>query len=185
MPLPQKVTEQLARVPARTPGIAGQLLMLTSLLFFVSLGSYLGLQYGYKPYLDTQIENLDKDINNFAKQISPQEQTKIINFYSQLANLETLLNNHIFTSALLDWFEKNTQVNIYYSNFNFDSIKGDITLSGVAKTIEDLGEQLIIFNQLPEVRKVILSGISSQPNGLKEFELRLSINSQLIKRATP
>ena len=45
MPLPQNVTEQLSRVPVRAQGVSAQLLMLTSLIFFISLASYVGLKY--------------------------------------------------------------------------------------------------------------------------------------------
>ncbi len=184
MPLPQKVTERLARVPSRTPGVAGQLLMLTSLLFFISVGAYLGLQYGYRPYLDSQIEKLDKDIENFAKQIPPEEQTKIINFYSQLANLENILTNHVFVSSFFNWFENNTQVNVYYQDFSFDVTKGEVSLGGVSKTIADLGEQLIILDKLPEVKKAVLSSVNSETSGLKQFKLKLFIDPQMVKQPT-
>lgn len=182
MALPQKISEQLARVPSRTPGISGQLLMLTSLLFFLSLASYIGLKYGYQPHLNAQVKDLDKEIDDFAKQIPPREQTEIINFHSQLTNLKILLANHTHASLFYAWFEKNTQVNTSYQNLDLNLAQGTLNLTGISKTIEDVGEQLLILNQLPEVKKVTLSGVSASPGKFWQFNLQISVDPKLIVR---
>ena len=180
MALPQNINEQLNRVPTRTPGISGRILMMASMIFAISFDSYLGLEYGYKPYLTGQLDSLSKDIENFAKQIPPSEQIEIVNFYSQLSNLETLLSNHALPSLFFEWFEKNTQVNIFYQNFRFDITKSEIVLTGNARSIEDISEQLLILNQLPEVKKITLTNVSANPNKLWQFNLKVSINPKLI-----
>lgn len=180
MALPQNVTEQLSRVPVRAQGISGQLLMLTSLLFFISLASYVGLVYGYQPLLDKQIKDLDKEIADYTKQISPAEQIKLINFYSQLSNLKTLLSGHVFSSQFFDWIEKNTQINVSFQNLKFSAEPGTINITGQARSIDDIGEQVLIFNQLPEVKKITLSGITAAPNKLWQFNLTVTIDPKLV-----
>ncbi|MEK7181246.1 MAG: hypothetical protein AAB738_02850 [Patescibacteria group bacterium] len=180
MALPQNVSEQLSRVPIRAPGVSGQLLMLTCLLFFISLASYVGLEYGYKPYLEGEIQKLDKSIADYTAQISPAEQSNLINFYSQLTNLKTLLAGHIFGSRFFEWIEKNTQINVSYQNLRFDAVQGTISVTGQAKTIDDIGEQVLILNQLPEVKKITLSGITAAPNKLWQFNLAVTIDPKLV-----
>ncbi len=182
MAFPQKITDELSRVPTKTPGISSQLLMLSSLIFFLSLASYLGLDFGYKPYLNNQIESLNQDIDSFAKQIPPAEQVEIVNFYSQLANLKILLTNHVFASTFFDWFEKNTQINVYYQNLRFDLVKGDITLSGIGKSIEDISEQLLVLNELPEVKKIILSNVNVTPEKFWQFTLKITIDPKIVTK---
>ena len=58
MALPQKVLEQLGREPPKTPGWAGQFLMFSSTIFFVSLVVYIGLVFGYRPYITSEVKKL-------------------------------------------------------------------------------------------------------------------------------
>lgn len=183
MALPKKVSEQLSQVPSRTPGASGSLLMLTTILLTISLASYFGLKFGYEPYLNDRIEKLDLEIEAFTKQIPPEKQTEIISLYSQLSNLKTLLTQHTFTSKFFEWFEKYAQINASYQNLRFDPIKGDIILTGQARTVNDIGEQLMVMNQLPEVKSISLSNISNNTNGFQQFDLRISIDPKVVSRS--
>jgi len=183
MALPQNITEQLSRVPVRAPGVSGQLLMLTSLLFFISLASYVGLDYGYKPYLENEIQKLDESIAKYTAQVSPADQTNLINFYSQLSNLKTLLSGHVFGSRFFEWIEKYTQINVSIQNLSFNAAQGTINISGLAKSIDDIGEQVFVFSQLPEVKKINLSGITAAPSKtsqLWQFTLAVTIDPKLV-----
>lgn len=180
MPLPQNVTEQLSRVPVRAQGVSAQLLMLTSLIFFISLASYVGLKYGYQPYLDKKIKELDASIATDKQKISPTDQANFINFYSQLTNLKTLLSKHVSGLRFFEWLEKNTQVNVYFQNMTFNFPLGTINLIGQARSINDIGEQVSVLSQLPEVKKVNLTGITSSQNKLWQFNLLVTVDPQLI-----
>src|SRR3989304_3721474 len=129
MALPQKVLEQLGREPPKTPGWAGQFLMFSGTLFFIAAFVYLGLVFGYRPYLASEVRKLQDQINIFIQQIPLEEQNKIINFYSQLLNLRSLLDNHAISSQLFDWLEQNTQVNVYYDRFDVNLRTGELRIS--------------------------------------------------------
>lgn len=185
MALPQQITERLNRVPSRTPGVSGQLVMLTGLLFLLSLASYVGLKYGYLPYLNSGVDNLKDEIKTFAAKIPPETQIEILNLHSQLTNLQTLLAKHTLTSKFFEWFEKNTQVNVYYQNFDFNLATGNVSLRGVAKTVNDVGEQLLIFNQLPEVKKISIGSVDNAPDGLWQFNLNLAVTPNFFLLNSP
>lgn len=120
MPLPEKVIEQLGREPPRTPGWSGQLLIFSSTVLFISVFIYFGLTFGYQTYLKSQVQKIKDQVQAFSQQIPADEQAKIASFYSQLTNLKSLLANHVFSSQIFGWLEKNTQANIYWNRFSLD-----------------------------------------------------------------
>ncbi|MEK7195196.1 MAG: hypothetical protein AAB655_00710 [Patescibacteria group bacterium] len=160
MPLPQKVIEQLGREPPKTPGWSGRLLMFSGLIFFLSLFIYLGLVFGYKTYLNSEVRKLDDQVQKFSQQIPLEEQVKIINFYSQLVNIKSLLAKHVYGSSIFSWLEKNTQFNVYYRDFGLDTSASSLHLSGSAKTMDDVIQQIAIFQSRPEIGKVSVSSVS-------------------------
>jgi Tfp pilus assembly protein PilN len=183
MPLPQTVVEQLGKEPPKTPGWSvGMLTFAGSLLFLVVL-IYVGLTFGYEPYLNGQISTTQNQINQLSQQISPADQTNLINFYSELSNLKSLLANHVIASNLFPWLEQNTEVNVYYTSFSFSG--GDqITLSAVAKSEADVNQQLAIFESSPEVSNVIFSGVSAGAAGGWSFDVTLTINPSILSNAS-
>ena len=180
MALPQKVADQLARAPIRTQGAFGQLLMLGSTLFAMSLAIYLGLAFGYQPYLKSQIKRLDERIASFTKSVPPEDQAKLVEFYSRVVNLKTLLTNHVIFSPSFEWLEQNTQVNVYFRNLSFNPVSGRVSLSAVARSINDLSEQILILEKLPEIKEVKVSSISQNQEKFWEFGLELGIDFKAV-----
>jgi len=173
MPLPQKVIEQLGREPPKTPGWSGQLLMFSTTVFVITLLIYLGLVFGYKPYLNAEVNSLQKQIQQFSQQIPLEEQNQIISFYSQLLNLRSLLTNHVISSPVFTWLEDNTQINVYFASFSLNRREGQVRLAGVAKTMEDVTQQFAIFVSKPEIAKVEIPNVSFS-SGAWRFDVTLT-----------
>ncbi|MDO8536843.1 MAG: hypothetical protein Q7R94_01195 [bacterium] len=182
MALPQKVIEQLGREPPKTPGWSGQLLMFSSTVLFISLLIYFGVAFGYQPYLESQVQKLNTQIQTFGQQIPLEKQAEIIKFYSQIANLKTILANHIISSPIFEWLEKNTQTNVYFTNATLNTSNNQLTLSGAAKTIDDVNQELAIFQSQPEVVKFSVGTISFT-NSLWRFELALSLDPKYFSKS--
>ncbi len=183
MPLPQKVIEQLGREPQRIPGWAGQIVMFSGTIFFLSLVIYFGLAYGYKAYLGVSLKNLQDQIKIFSQKVPEEDQKKIISFYSQISNLKTVLNNHVFSSQLFSWLENNTQVNVYYDKFNLNVMNNKLVLVGIAKTMDDVNQELAIFQSRGEVSKVTVGNISSV-SGAWRFEVTLTFTPGYFNRSS-
>jgi hypothetical protein len=164
MALPQKVIEQLGREPPKTPGWSGQLLIFSSTVFAVTLFIYLGLTFGYQSYLQSGVDKLQDQIQSFGQQIPVDEQAKLINFYSQIANLQSLISKHIVSSRAFAWLEKNTQANVYVSEFSLDAAGSKLTLGLNAATMPDVLQQIAIFESLPEVQSIDISGTNFSGN---------------------
>lgn len=171
MALPQQAIERLVRARAETPGAYQNLLMLTSTIFFVILLLYSGLSFGYTPYLERQSADLDARIRQFGEQVSGQEQEELRSFYSQLANLKTLLSEHSISSPVFSFLEKNTLPSVYYTRARLDAVLGEMVLEGVAPGMDDIASQVALFERAPEVLRVNMRSISKAGESIQRFNV--------------
>lgn len=176
MPLPQKAIEQIGREPPKTPGWSWRLLMFSNTIFIVALFVYLGLVFGYKPYLNKQVSRLQDQIQAFGEEVPADQQAQIIRFYSQIANLKTILASHVSAAPIFGWLEKNTQANVYWTSFKLDVSGGNLSLSGFGGTMADVTQQLAILQSLPEISSMSVSG-ASQGDGGWQFGVNLTFRS--------
>ncbi len=184
MPLPEKVIEQLGKDTEKTPGWSTGLISFSAAILFITLFLWAGLQYGYKPYFDAQTQKIQDQINQVNQSISPTDQTNLINFYSQLANLRQLLAEHTMPVNILSWIEANTEQNVYFSSFSFSG-DGSMTLSANAETEADANQQIAIFENSPEVKKFSVSGVSALTgSGSWQFTITMSVDPTLVASST-
>jgi Fimbrial assembly protein (PilN) len=177
MALPQQVLERLSREPPRTPGWSSGLLMFSGGILFIALLVYFGLLYGYEPYLNGQISGLTTQINTAANSVSSADRDALFTFYSEVANLNDVLGNHVTFSHFLSWLEKNTEANVYYTQMTLAG-SGQITLAGNAATEADVNQQVAIFEASPDVASVNLSTVSAAAGGSGwSFNLTIKMNS--------
>jgi len=161
MPLPEKVIEQLGRESSSgTQGWAVGALLFSGGILFLALAMYFGLAFGYTPYLQSQLTATQNQVSALGNSISMGDQTQLINFYSQISNLQTLLKNHVIISQLFSWLEDNTETNVYYGSFVLTA-GNQITLTGVARTEADINQQIAIFENSPEISSVTVSNVTA------------------------
>lgn len=184
MALPQQVVERLGREPTGTPGWSSRLLMFAGTLFFISIAVYLGLEFGYKPYLSSQVGKLNDQIQRFTQEIPVNDQNNLISFYSQISNLNGILNQHVVSSPLFDWLEKNTENQIYYTKLDFTPSTGQLTLMGFSKTVNDFSQQLQVFQSDPGVDRININNFAFTQNGSWQFDETLFLNNRLFNQAS-
>ena len=182
MALPEQVIDRLSREPVHTPGWSGQLLMFAGTIFLISLGVYLGLMFGYKPYLNSKISKLDAQIQKFTQEVPLSDQEKLASFYSQLSNLTGILHTHVISSPLFDWLEKRTDVNVYYTKFNFNPATKQLALTGIAKTTSDFIQQIQAFQAESAVERMNVNSLTSSPNGMWQFDLVLFLRPDFLNQ---
>ena len=181
MALPQKAIDQLSREPAQTPGWSSRLLMWSGTLFFIVIATFFGVRYGYQPYLSNQLEEVIGEIEKFTQQTPADEQAKILTFYSQLVNLRKLLVEQKLASEVLPWFEQYTHSNVVLHSLDVDLVNGSVTFSAEGNTLRDVAEQIAALQQLPDVKEFEFSGASRDTNGVWQFSVTLSLNTQLFR----
>jgi Tfp pilus assembly protein PilN len=186
MPLPEKVIEQLGRETTETQGWAASALFFSGGILFLALAVYFGLTFGYTPYLQSQLNTTRDQVNALENSISTGDQTQLIDFYSQIANLQSLLNAHVHTSQMLTWFEKNTEANVYYQSLSLTTGE-HISLAGVAASEADINQQMAIFENSPDVSSVSISNVTApQLAGSGwDFNVILVMNPSVFTIASP
>jgi hypothetical protein len=160
MPLPEKVIEQLGQESPNTPGWALGVLFFSGGILFLIVAVYLGLTLGYEPYLQSQLTSVQNQVNTLGNSVSASDQSQLINFYSQIANLQTLLRQHTLSSQLFSWLEQNTEANVYYRSLALTE-GNQVALSGVAQGEADVNQQVSIFENSPEVSSVTVSNVTA------------------------
>ena len=157
---------------------------LFSFSFLVVLAAtviFVGLSFGYKNFLEARIIKVDAEIEQLSQSVSQDQQEKLIRFYSQLANLQTLLNKHAIASNIFSVVERNTNQRVYY---NVSELKmGDrrMILEGVAASYQIFAQQLEAFSRLPEVERVTVNE-SYLSDGQIVFRLFLIFTDKIFGR---
>jgi hypothetical protein len=158
--------------------------MFSLLLLILSVVFYVGLQFGYKTYLNGRLDNLDERLSVVKNSLKPEDQVKIINFYSQIENLKTILGAHTASSPVFAWLESNTQTSTYFKSFNFDLVKSQITITGSAKSTEDLAEQVLVFEKMVSagtLRKFDMGSITVAENDAVNFSFTITASPNFLK----
>jgi len=158
-----------------------RLLLFGLFIFIFSLFVYFGLRFGYQNYLQDQIEFYDSELKKLSSQVSIEDQERFVNFYSQLFNLQKILEDHPYSSNVFRFLEKNTVGAVYFSDALFKKSDSTVVLKGISDNFENLSGQLAILEKSPEVAKVILNNVSLQKNNVS-FSVSLTFVPDFFKK---
>lgn len=176
----KNITEQFLE-PRKVPvGWPWRMFIFSVILFALVLFIYFGMIWGYQPYLRGERQSFDKKISEIGGAISEADRETLINFYSQSANLESLLNNHIKGSNIYLFLERNTNQGVYYEGAKLSVAERFLQLQGIARSYDNLVQQLVAFEQAPEIEKVILEESRVADRGIS-FSLRVIFKPELLK----
>jgi len=177
--------EQLKKAEHLPTKLPWRIFTFSFIIFIGLLATYAGIEFGYKPYLNSRIKSLDQKIAALTQSISEEQQNNLINFYSQLVNLKDLINSHIVTSNLLELLEKNTYPEVHYTGLTLE-IKGkEVKLEGLSPNYEFLIKEMELLRKLPEVERIFLESsnyeeLTKEMKGVK-FTLRIFLTPQFFK----
>jgi len=162
-------------------GLPWRILLFAGILFVFSLFIFLGLKFGYNAYIDSKDKSLDQKIDDLATKISQDQQKTLISFYSQLNNLKDVLEKHRFSVRVFDLLEKYTIPSVYFNGASINIETNKIQLSGVAKSTEDLVEQLGVFDKSAEFSSSVLQQMNFVPQGVG-FTIILSPKADALSK---
>ncbi|HDY73467.1 MAG TPA: hypothetical protein ENH86_02780 [Candidatus Jorgensenbacteria bacterium] len=186
---PQQQVRQRAPAQAKpqlpvasiTIGLPWRLMVFSFVLFLFSIFIFAGLQYGYGTYLDAQTVEVDENIAALAQQVSESEQEELLLFYSQLTNLQKVLDRRVFTVNTFPFLEKNTLPLVYYTEAQYTAEEGVVILNGVANSMQVFVQQITLFEESPEVERVIIDDVGLE-RGTVSFGLHIAFQSEFLKR---
>lgn len=175
MALPQPTYEQLASRAPRSPAWFGQLMAFAVTLLVLSIVALLGITFGFRPYLESRVSKLDADIQEFSRQVPAEEQAQIATFYSQLANLKTVLAAHTATPAFFAWLENATVQQVQFTKVAMNASSRQVQMSGVARTAAAVADQVSSFQRQPGVERVDFRSSSQAGAGGVQFDLNVTV----------
>ena len=164
-----------------TIGLPWRLMVFSFVLFLFSIFIFAGLRYGYGTYLDAQTVEVDENIAALAQQVSESEQEELLLFYSQLTNLQKVLDRRVFTVNTFPFLEKNTLPLVYYTEAQYTAEEGVVILNGVANSMQVFVQQITLFEESPEVERVIIDDVGLE-RGTVSFGLHIAFQSEFLKR---
>lgn len=143
-------------------------------VFAAALAVYLGLKLGYRPYLEKTLAATEDKLEQLSESLSTDEQENFIRFYSQLVNLQGLLQNQTLTSLIFPFLERNTNQRVYYTILDFRAAERRLTLEGFAQSYEILSQELQAFDRAPEVARLFVGDTEQTPAGVR-FRAHLNL----------
>lgn len=141
---------------------------------------YLGLDFGYKPFLKSRIESLNQSIEELSQIIPKDQQEGLIRFYSQVVNLQSLLASHVNVSKVFNFLQNNTNKSVFFSRADLMIGERRLNLEGFASNYEIFSQQLEAFNVAPEVENLVVNE-SSAVEGRVRFKLFLILRNEILR----
>jgi CBS domain-containing protein len=137
-------------------GFPWRILVASIIIFGITVLLYLGMTFGYAPYLNSQIASVNSQFSKLTQSLDEQQQQDLIGFYSQLYNIKTLSAIHLYPSRFFDFLEKNTYSNVRISSAQVGASNGEIKLEGIASDYDVLTNQISAFKFADGVSDVML-----------------------------
>jgi len=161
-------------------GLSWRLFTFLAIIFTVSVLTYAGLQYGYRPFLDRSIVDYENILRSATARFGAAEQSNLIGFYSQTVNLRSLFKSHILSSKVFTFLESATSPKIAYTSADLSIAEKQLTLSGVTDSYETLINQIISFERYSGVQKVLLGDNSFSDTGVARFTVKVIFNENFF-----
>jgi len=177
----QKTRKEYLLEPEKIPVYLPWKLFWSSLLILgLVLVLYFSLEFGYKSFLNSELKSVEKRITELEKRITSEQRENLINFYSQLVNVQELFRNHIKPSNLFSFLEQNILKEVYLTKIDADLKQHYLTLEGIALSYKNLAQQILVFKQNPLIKQVVLNESEKGEEGIT-FSTMILFNEQLFK----
>ena len=187
MPYTQSILEEQLKTNNFSIGWPWRIFVLMLIVLVLSVSIYLGIDLGFRSYLNSQIKGLDQQLASLNQAVDESFKNQLVGVYSQFVNIKQLLNNRKTTSNLFSFIEQNTYSTVSYSSFKADVNSKEIAVDGVAPDYNTLTKQVALFEKSALVEKVSLENMqmkeSSKIKGIMEvkFSLKLIVSKKLFE----
>ena len=187
MPYTQSVLDEQLKTNNFSIGWPWRIFVLMLIILVLSVSVYIGIDLGFRNYLNSQIKDLDQRLASLNQAVDESFKNQLIGAYSQFINIKQLLNNRKTTSNFFSFVEQNTYSTVSYNSLKVDIDSKDIMIDGAAPDYNTLTKQVALFEKSALVEKVSLEkvqiGESSKVKGATEvkFSLKLIMSPKLFE----
>lgn len=126
--------------------------------------TYLGMEFGYKTYLNSRIAALNEQVAVLDEKISSADQDSLLLFHSQIATLEYLLKNHPRLTGILSAVESSTLPEVYYKNVDVKTDGRSIAISGIGVDVLAVAEEARRLSLIRGAESVKIQSINRERN---------------------
>lgn len=149
-----------------------RILVISIVLFAVSVLVFVGIEFGYIPYLMSESESLDAELTSLNQTFRGQEQEDVFNLFSQIHNVQTLFSQKTSLSSIPNFLEGVTHASVTLEEVRANFKDGGLILRGNAPTYDILVSQLNILGSDEDIESVILEDSSEGDSGI-DFTINL------------
>ncbi len=160
---------------------ASKLLSFLFIIFSILFLAYLGMNFGYRPYIEKKVSALEGDLSQLASQIPQDSQSRFQSFEKQLIVIDKTLANHVLSSKIFPLIEANTNYSTFYKSFDFDLVAHKLTLRGVTRDYDVLAYQISALEKSSFVKGYKITSARLSDGGKVEFDLVLTILADSFK----
>ncbi|MFH1161897.1 MAG: hypothetical protein V1696_01290 [Candidatus Jorgensenbacteria bacterium] len=171
----QFVTEKL---PVGWPW---RLLVFSIVIFAFTLLVFFGIKFGYTAFLDKKSSDLDSSLNKLSEEVSVTDQSRFVGFYSQIVNLKSVLDRHLFSANLFTFLEQNVIDGVVFTEAKFSGLDRALNLQGTASSFDAIAQQMAVFAKVREVQKVLLED-ANVGSGNAAFRLSVVFTDAFFKK---
>ena len=177
----RSLAEQFSQEEA-TIGWSWRIFVFAGVVFTSAILFYVGISFGYYPYLSNRFESIKADIETLKQSVSPEDQKRLVSFYSQIYNIQNILGSHGLPSRLFVFLENNTSPRVYFKKMAFAADTSVLTLEGVAFSYDDLVKQLEGFKRANGTQVVLLqNSLVEERTNFVNFVVRVVLKKEFLK----
>jgi len=138
-------------------------------------------------YFTIAANKISKNIANLEEsiRIKPDEkilQDGLIIIEDKINIFGNLLSNHDKTANILAFIEQRCHPGVWITSFSFNEAKMEVKIAGRAQSFVALEQQLTIFKQEKQLKKINLSEVSMSDKGDVSFGFLLTVDPQILKQ---
>jgi len=165
-------------------GFPWRILVISIVVFGLTILIWAGMSFGYVPYLNAQIKKVDGQFEQLSGSLDETKQEELVQFYSQLYNIKTLGQSHVYPSRFFDLLERDTYPTVRIVNVQLDTAEKQATIEGIALDYNMLTNQVAALQADPSVETVTLDSSrqrTASDGGGVQFSLKvLLVNTFFI-----
>ena len=154
--------------------------MTAILVFILTGGTWLGI-YFYSGRLLSVNADLRSQIASLEEDLDPNLIRELVSISNNLASARGIIKNHLLTSNVFEFLEKNTHPKVAYGSISYSAASKKMDLSATAVSYLVLARQINVFESSPMVNKVSFGGLAITEEGNVKFSLGIEFKPELIR----
>lgn len=153
--------------------------VLFALLIFMISSALWGILYMYKKSLNDNATLLNETIKKEKGALEESTINEVAIFAQKISVVKKLLGNHKSFVNVLNFLQDFTMKDIQFNDLNYSFSEADgpsLSLSGATKSYASLALQIQALEKNNQVKRVSVSGLSSDTKGGVKFNLKIIID---------